>query len=881
MMRVKIYNTLLLLLAAFCWVACNEDLPVENPQQGAGQVTVTMSLGMPATAVTRAMDGNEAPAITSLYLVVFDDNHFLKQVVQATPADATGTELAAFTPVDESGLKVTYFNVTLDIAEKLNIHLVANYDASALPFGSEGQVMGTLVTSGEQDVYWQRVENVNIPAPQTTEEKATNTIMAVTRVPKLVRVPLVRNYAKLTVQNSSQGNFLLTGIALSNLADCGTVAPRISENKFADYVATDGGGNKTCKSYSEILAQGYQGNEAGTQLLTDLTWADSPDNPFFVYEHKNVDAEKTVFLIVKGVYDPDGLFYQDAGNTELKAETFYKLDLIYKDGDVTKYYNIIRNLWYKVVIKGVASSGYTTVEEAISKPATNNLSASTAIADLTNISDGDRHLFVDRTSIVIVRDGDVHFKFRYIPDLKNAPGTPGNNQVTLSTGAGNVISGSPSIAASDENGWRRVTISHKEPGPSVETQTVTVSAGGLERTVTLTLRKPYDMLVRCNGEENPTLYKTYNQPVRVSLYIPKNIPRPFFPLYFNIGADNNSLYPQANTQMPTVINNDGTYAFQKELRLVDYSHLPSETVNGVEYLRLDCDFMTNTNAAGQTTVKVTNPYFNEGTGRYNQANTAVLDRVSIEGTEYYGPRQEVTLKYTLLNAVAEGNLKITLREDVTNDDGTVTRREKSAAIAAADRTAGTEHKITMETQSFNGIISFVIEATYGANTQTTQVYNPKKRHILYIPEGSFRFDQRLFPADRWRTENRNEPGTGYDKALAAGYEWPDLIIDGEDCGGGPMTFDGGTQGNRMVEIDATYGERDRQFRESSVVEFVTYYNYYDENGGTDYTQHPAKVFKTTLGAISNEYAEKGHLRDFILWWGEDDTDEQNWEWKAE
>lgn len=887
----------LLFLLGLLLAGCSDETFVETkPGQGGGQVDVLFSVAMAPTLQTRSMDGSDSPTITSLYLAVFDSEHYLSQIAKATPTDALGNELTAFTPVTEGdGVEVTYFKVTLDVATGVSIHLVANKDISQLPFGSEGQIIGTLQTANNEDVYWQRVENVTIPAAETNQEIVSNTIDAATKVPELVRVPLVRNYAKVTVTNNSTATFQITGIALSNLADRGTVAPRISSNTFANYWKMDGS-NKVCRTYLELLSQGYSGNEAGDEVLSDeLVWSAQPTDPFCIYEHKNVNADKTVFIIIKGKYAEDGNF-----NGPDVRETYYKMDLVYKDqNNVTQYYNILRNLWYNLVITEVLSDGYTEESDAVENPASNNLSGSTVVSELTNISDGVGHLFVDRTSIVIVDSNPVTFKYLFKPDLENRPNAVDNSAVTVSLDQNeDQVVSSYSVATTEDNdGWRVVTITPNAPTDEIKFQNVVVTGTNsegetLDRTVRLTLRKPFNMRVECDPK---TLYKTYNSPVRVNIYIPTGLPLSYFPLDFHISSSNNSIYPQANTDMPTIVS-DGSYAFSKQVREVDYENM--EVVDDA-WKVVVCDFMVNSNAAGQTTVNVTNQYFNPASDTFNQSETAVLNSVGIEATEYYGVGHPVTLKYNL--AQAASSLSVTLNEGSTSTTIDV-------ASLDANYLAVGDHTITVETETFGGDISFTVAATRtggGGASQTTTVHAAKKRHILLLPAGSFRFTASMFPSNRWRTDdytwpaqrdayheqylNQNFTSTDAIRTWAAGYnctgyEYPDLIIDSLSSGSFPVWANTGMV--NTMEVDANYGGRHGEYTANSVVQFITHYNFYDLGDGNGMYTHPARVFVTTMETLTNWYAEHNHsLEGFNLWtesnYSNSDTATESWHWQQD
>ncbi|MBQ8712937.1 MAG: hypothetical protein IJ551_09020 [Prevotella sp.] len=872
-MKIQNYiKTVPILLSILMFLGCSEEL-TETPSIGSHQtgepVTVVMSTRLPeASATTRLMDGSNSPEITQLWVAAFTADHYLKQVAKATPVDASGTLQDKFTP-DANG--VTYFAVTLNTTEDLlTMHLVANYALDALPFGMEGQVIGTLETTGKQDVYWQRVTGVPVKLTDTNVKNAATNPIVIEAPEQLVEVPMVRNYAMLSVNNGEE-DLKVTGYALTNLPDRGSVAPRISDNKFAEYYV----GTKraaTCKTYADLLGQGYRGNEPyDVERSKELTWVEPTDDDklpdSYIYEYNNTrDEKQTLSLIVRGIYKDD------------TKVSYYKMDLVYTDEEgYAVYYNVLRNFKYAVEIEKVTGSGYATAEDAIAQPACNNLSGSTIVKSLTNISDGTYQLYVDRTSIVIVKNESVTFRYRYI--YLEDPGQDVNDRISLSyvTGDdGHVLKQNPTVSATESDGWRTVTLTPNDPTNQTEelkeTLVLVDKERALMREVDLTLVRPYTIELEATPS-NPE--QVYNYPVTLNVYLPVGLPQSIFPLTFDISDKNKTLYPQANTGMPVNVEN-GSYSFLKQLTYADYQKL-EKVIRGTgnnahDMKQMDLLFMTNA-LVSTTTVTIKNDYFTDAsTAITAQSNSKFFKNVNISGTEYFGINHTVTVKFTTNSA---GSVTIKFDEAASKNKAGDDLAAKSQT-EPRNVTANTEYTVEFKTETFKGDITITVSGGTGNDEQKITLKNPTKRHIIHIPEHSFWFDSKWAGKYTWKKEHASD-----DKG---DFEWPDIIIDGYDSGSrkmyptrytGTQTYAGTTAYNNdaaypkaLLDIDAQYGGREVDFYPDSKVRFKGYYAY-DADGnalyGTDSEGHgKLPYYECNLEDITNAWNPNLRIIDFKI-----------------
>ena len=143
-MKKLLYILSLVLLT----VSCAEELVELKPMVDSNKVTIDFSVSVPEVPVhTKAFA--DAPALTNLYLAVFDENGFLVEYVKTDP---NGTELAK-----QNGTSYKYkYSAKLTLSDtKRIIHFIANAPTT-LRYGTEEEVITALYTEGANDAYWYR-----------------------------------------------------------------------------------------------------------------------------------------------------------------------------------------------------------------------------------------------------------------------------------------------------------------------------------------------------------------------------------------------------------------------------------------------------------------------------------------------------------------------------------------------------------------------------------------------------------------------------------------------------------------------------------------------------------------------------------------------------
>ncbi len=539
---------------------------------------VELSVGVVLPDMKEATRTLAAPAIKRLHLLVFDDNGLLSEAVNAELDTAQNTEWGETSDP-------TYFKVKLARTDyKRTIHFVANSPIANVmdyPMSTEGNILTSLVVSGEQDAYWQRVVLPNGITGTQGKDANDNVIYVPTDEVKkaLTNVPLVRNNSRVKVVNAlTEDKKQLRNLefVLVNIPASGTVVPfNNNSGEFVDF--------KDDTDYAKLDAANYDGFEPANRDLINNTFtggilncengtawvtATADVNSGYHYLYERNQKLEPAYVIVRGIYDTD------------TTPTYYKIDIINDKGES---YNLLRNIQYTVNITNVLGSGFATAEEAYNAGPTNNLNFSVETKNLLNLSDGESAFYVEYTQKVINQSGaTVTLRYRYVTNLST--GANNTDAVVITKGDGEVISGdiADGDGTTDGDGWNTMSFTAgtiPAEGQSAKTQIVTLTAGSFARNVEFILTRPYTLKL-----DVPTkVAAELGTPVAATLELEERLPMGIFPLEFVVVAENNSLSPDATLNtLPVVtgVNADGTPGGQHFGYKVTYEWDQYYTVSG-------------------------------------------------------------------------------------------------------------------------------------------------------------------------------------------------------------------------------------------------------------------------------------------------------------
>ena len=583
-------------------------------------VPVEASFTVPQMHETRSF---ENPAISSLHLLVFDENGYLIQVCDAEPVDSFGVEI---------GIEYKYRVELGQSNYKRTIHLIANSPitinangTSAYRLGEhERRVIDNLYTEGGNEAYWASVSLENgitgvqkIVGGKQVFEPSEELIEALTNV------PMVRNYTRVKVTNNASAYLADAEIMMMNIPDRGSVAPLISDGNYAQF-ATHARAANSSLNYNDIAAQGYEGYEPNDMSLTNSTWGAMHE----FYERRQQIGGKEVatpaFAIVRGRYV--------GANGEDAEYSYYKIDICYTDETTgaVELYNLLRNIEYNITIIDVLGRGYTTLNEAATNAASNNLNFAVETKSLNSISDGERRLSVEYTQRVLT-EGDAEFTLKYKYETNISTGATNNNAVVFSNLAGNVLAVNNPNGATDAakyivsnvagaDGWNSVTFKSQAVS-GTKLQTIILTAGNLQRSIELILGEPYTMtLDMVPGSSTNVVDSKVGAAVEAKISLPLGLPEALFPLEIYLVAEKMTLSPDATKNVLPVITGLSATGVPSSSGIhfgyivtIDASYYYVEDANGNrtgEYRNEKMLYFKTSTADSSSRVNIYNPYFN-------------------------------------------------------------------------------------------------------------------------------------------------------------------------------------------------------------------------------------------------------------------------------
>lgn len=552
----------------------------------------------------------ETPNIQSLHVAVFGSSGYLKEYKRAEPVN--NTYVTAEGEANKQGYRVS-LSIT---SSRIRVHLIANGPES-MDFDYESVVMSKLASTNGQDAYWQRIllDNgiyADKDAPGYYDNPPVLTIDPDFDLDtdgtthKMALIPLIRNFAKLTVTALpvEQSNFTVSSFAVVNVPNKGSIAPYNKSNgefimNYEDFPTLDD------------LAAVYPGNlPAGATIdtsypsetdFTNLTnGVVAAGGAVYMYERPIPTSDATI-LVVYGTYkDPD---------TGTEYPGYYKIDMM----EGSEYLPILRNFRYQINIQKVNRKGKSSVSGAINGAGSADISADISTATQTGISDGSSSISVSSTEETLPIGGTYTIGVTFVPDVSK--GIVDNSRVTYELLApdahGAVIASEDDISFDASTGTLTYTTTEVDP-VNTKSQKIriigTSSTSRLYREVTINLLPQQSMTVTCTPviEAEPGTAQT------ITVSIPKDLPQSIFPLQFKVEVANKTLTPSAG-DLPvepgeTIVagRTGSSFQFVKTISYSDYTGAYSGNVS-----TFTCQFKSIVADSGSD-VYVANPFFATG-----------------------------------------------------------------------------------------------------------------------------------------------------------------------------------------------------------------------------------------------------------------------------
>ena len=670
------------------------DLVYGTCPEGFVEVTISADMPEPVAPTTRAKMGEGATQDEfELYLCLYGPGDgFFQNWIPTTPVNWE---------LDVHGYvrKIDYKALLPITDEKRVIHLFVNPPVKADPTldGYIDQVMEMMVDEDQECSYWQQVILPNGIHAQLGNDGKMHVIES--SVAPLLHVQLVRNFTKLIVTspapyldptqwadpeipelNPAYEGFTVKQWTLINVPDQGYVAPYTGNQneatRFPSGYLNISNYTTGPALYAQLTGTGegqdnYKGSIPSTATIIDTfpgdpataeagTYAEKDGALYFYERPLPTSAQKQTSILCEIEFDPGHRL--NPGTTP--KSYWYKIEVL---NDKGAYVPFLRDIVYRMEIKGVESEGEATAEEAFNGPYFGNISASLETASLNELSNGSSLIHVDQmdytfmqgstdeaTKTELLMFGENAAQFFFVPfmagneDLGVTPGqvfyetTDGICEINVEIVS--VDGHEPSVTAIEVNGADglgtiRVTLAQTDPN-HVKKSLVRVSGtaeGGKtiyrEIGVNLMSRQSF-MHVYPEGSpegtgevwtaiveqpENPSECGL-NKQVKIKLQLPEDLGASLFPLQVRIEAENNVL-SATSPDLPVTTGKSvfdperNTFFYVRTIKWSDYCTL-NKTTKKYEYkYNFDCVFFTTK------------------TGD----NTSKIDVRDLKGTEQFAP----------------------------------------------------------------------------------------------------------------------------------------------------------------------------------------------------------------------------------------------------
>ena len=668
----KIIYYISILFTLLITACSNEDIAVPSQTEEGGETCkLTFKVAIPQpTVASRAFNGGSSIEITSLCLLIFDDNGLM-----------VGRKLAesVTNPTLQSDVYQGTYQVELSKTDEMRIiHFVANYSSDIDDYpssGNENSVLSQLNVTGTTDAYWQRmvVDGFKDTDGKTNSE-GKYTIDNITET-----VRLIRNFVavKMEAAVDASGKSLipegfLQGYVLYNEAKQGTVAPyfRNETGGFANY--------STGISYTALTnnisdgGQGYIGVEPVTPTTnrydnTAPQDADFTNTEKYTYERSyptdNIDTP--TFIIMKGLYN--------------KTTYYYRVDIAQNFENL----HLLRNFRYILQITKTCE-GYTTINDAINGSSFNHLVDINIKVE--EITDGETTLKVTPTDITVV-NGTASVKVNYECTYDGEgtdPSVSVSNPFTPEIDESRVVI-SNITAPSGLSGELTVTLNSffKSDGTSnlvggLERQRFEVrTSNGLTREVRINLIDKINFNPSFIGPDGEGNYQYHYN-------LPNDLPECMFPLEIYFYEETGSFTPASGEQLSVDLipdpNNEGrqTWRYKKVMTYQDYTQDTDK--------KFVAKFKSNgtLSETATYTMKITNEYAYNGSASLRRATIIKIeDNDATKDGElvwYVGETSSgQTASVTINNADVEWSYNTPTNFTVTRSGNTFTFTPKSMA----------------------------------------------------------------------------------------------------------------------------------------------------------------------------------------------------------
>ena len=523
-------------------------VPVDDVPEGYTKITFSANIATPTVGVdTRAVDPDGLD-VNNMTLFCFNEFGLYisseeAQLVPGSKSEDGISESGEYTAVVPNHTRIIHF---------LANHSKGLYDASEFPGQTESMVVANMEGGSGMLVYWSRFV-ADATSDKSIEDQLRDlkyTINGTT----YSGIKLIRNQAKVTIEDWETDKFVVTGFRTVNIPAFGTVAPHHPNLKF-DIV-------ENWESTEDFVT--LPNNQALMSDIADIN-TKSAD---YIFESEN-SGDKLMSVIIKG---------HAKGKTE-KDDKYYRVVMQNSDGS---NFMIRRNHHYNIKITGMLTYGQDSFEKALTSSASNN--AWISIDEWVNeISDGVETLWVEQTSYVLSSDiyagTDWSFPYKYTKNGVGDSVAPTVTWIDNNVAYSNITN---NYNKSTGEGSVTLRLYPMYEGNEQQIGTLLIKHGKLQRKVTIYIIRTQKFTPSWISAQ---VYGVAEEHVTLMFTIPETCPDALFPFTVLISVNHLDVRSDSGQQLPIYIKGEEGY-FGADWEGINYKYAYTVTEPGKHRLHM-------------------------------------------------------------------------------------------------------------------------------------------------------------------------------------------------------------------------------------------------------------------------------------------------------
>lgn len=547
---IYIIFTFLLLLLSSC---VREDVVVapvvdDVPE---GYTKITFKANIAATTLdveTRAVDPDGLD-VNNMTLFCFNEFGLYISSEEAKLVQGSKTEDG----ISESGEYTAVVPSNTHIIHFLANHSQGLYNDKDFPGQTESMVVANMEGGSGMLVYWSRFQ-MDADSNQSIDDQLSDLTYVINGI-TYNGVKLIRNQAKVTIDNWNTDKFVVTGYRTVNIPAFGTVAPHHPNHKFD--IVDDW---ETTEDFVTL-----PNNQS---LMSDIV--DINTKPVdYIFESEN-SGDKLISVIIKG---------HAKGQTEAQ-DKYYRVVMQNEDGS---NFMIRRNHHYNIKITGMLTFGQDTFEKALTAAASNN--AWISIDEWVNeISDGVETLWVEQTSYVLSSDiyagTDWTLPYKYTKNDRGDSVAPTVTWIDNNVAYNNITN---NYNTSTGEGSITLRLYPMYEGNEQQVGSLLIKHGKLQRKITIYIIRTQHFTPSWISAQ---VYGVAHEHVTLMFTIPDTCPEALFPFTVLVSANHLDVRSESGQMLPVYIKGEEGY-FGADWEGINYKYAYTVTEPGKHRLHMN------------------------------------------------------------------------------------------------------------------------------------------------------------------------------------------------------------------------------------------------------------------------------------------------------